>query len=340
MRAAAGLALAGGLASAGGWLVKRGRSLYEVRRERSLMETSVSVTCLAEDAGGARSAIEWAFARMAAATALLTRFDPSGFVARLNRRGVLADPPPALRTVLGRALEIAAHTDGDFDMSVLPVLDYFFALERPVSLSDADRSAIALRERLVGYRNIELGASTVRLTRPGMALTLDGIAKGYVVDQGVAALRAAGIEYGLIDAGGEIRSIAGPDPQRFWNVGIADPQRNGRVAAVVRLRNAALSTSGNYEVYFSADRRLFHIIDPHTGYSPDRYSSVTVMAEESMEADAMSVAAFSMPRPRLAERMAARGCQWLVFSWDGGERWRSADLPLVAGEARVDRSSA
>jgi len=38
------------------------------------------------------------------------------------------------------------------------------------------------------------------------SITLDGIAKGYVVSQGIAALREAGIEYSLMDAGGEIRS--------------------------------------------------------------------------------------------------------------------------------------
>ncbi|MHB1333510.1 MAG: FAD:protein FMN transferase [Sulfuriferula sp.] len=338
LKAAAGLALVSGIAALGGWVVvNRDRNLIEVRRERSIMATSVSVTCLAADVEGAGQAIEAALARMAAAAAVLTRFEPDSPLARLNHAGQLADPPSELHTVLGRALEIARYSDGDFDVSVLPVLDYFFELRQPVTLSEANRHAIALRERLVGFRHVDLGASEIRLTQPGMAITLDGIAKGYVVDQGIAALREAGIEYGLIDAGGEVRAMAGTDPKRFWNVGILDPQRPGRVAAVVRLRNAALSTSGNYEVFFSTDRRLFHIINPHTGYSPDRYSSVTVMAEESMEADAMSVAAFSMELPRLKEIMAARGHQWLVFSWDGAQRWRSAELPLVSGQASVEK---
>lgn len=118
-------------------------------------------------------------------------------------------------------------------------------------------------------------------------------------------------------------------------MGIVDPQHTSRIAAVIELRNAALSTSGNYEVFFSGDRRLFHIINPHTGYSPDRYSSVTVLTDEAIDSDAASVAAFSMSLDKLAAFMDVRRHQWLVFSWDGTKRYRSRGLPMVAGEARI-----
>ncbi|MCE5233074.1 MAG: FAD:protein FMN transferase [Mizugakiibacter sp.] len=336
LKAAAGAVLAGGALAAGGWsLLRLGRNLYQVRRERTLMQTSVSVTALADDVEAAHRGIEAAFAAMVAATATLTRFDARSPLARLNREGRLDDPPPMLRAVLARAHEIAERSEGDFDATVAPVLDYYYAQPRPIVLSAADRGAVAARERVVGFRHVEMDAAGIRFLRSGVALTLDGIAKGYVVDQGIAALRRAGIEDALIDAGGEVRAIAGADPERRWNVGIVDPQRSGRIAAVVELRNAALSTSGNYEVYFSADRRLFHIIDPHTGYSPDRYSSVTVMGALSMDTDAASVAAFSMELPRLAAFADGLDQQWLAFSWDGATRWHSRDLPLVSGEARA-----
>lgn len=331
-----GAAIGAAALSAGGWaLLFRHRNLYGVRQVQSLMQTSVSVHALAGDPGAARRAIAKAFARMAETVGQLSRFDEKSPVYRLNHEARLEMPPAALYTVLARALEYSRLTDGAFDPTVAPVLDYYLGLPRPVPEAGIDRRKVAARERNVGYRHVSLSAQQVRLNRPGMAVTLDGIAKGYVVDQGIAALRETGIEYALIDAGGEIRSIAGPDPARYWNVGIADPQRADRVAAVVRLRNAALSTSGNYEVFFTSDRRLFHIIDPHTGYSPDTYSSVTVMAEEAVDSDALSVAAFSMPIPHIKDLMARRGCQWLVFSWDGGERWRSPDLPIVRGVAQV-----
>ena len=336
LKLATGGLVAAGVAAAGAWAVaNRSRNLFQVRHERTLMQTSVSVNVLAADTETARHAIAQAYMRMEGAVSVLSRFDSGSALSRLNRDGRLENPPPLLHQVLDRALEISARTDGDFDITVAPVLDYFLAQPRPLVLDPAMRMAIARREVLVGYRSVSLANDAVALTHTGMAVTLDGIAKGFIVDQGIAALRAAGIEYALIDAGGDLRAITGSDPARYWNVGIVDPLHDSHVAAVLRLRNAALSTSGNYHVFFSADRRLFHIINPHTGYSPDRYSSVTVMAAETMETDAMSVAGFSMTLPRLKQVMSERREEWLVFSFDGKARWRSRGLPLVYGAAEV-----
>ena len=336
LKAMAGVAAAAGLVGGSGWFVlRRERNLFEVRREQTLMQTSVAITCLAEDVDQAGSAIDAAFRRMADAVAVLTRFDPASPVARLNRDGHLENVPPELREVLQRSLAISALTEGDFDISVLPVLRYFESMRQPAVLDARDRSQIAQGDQLINYRHIALDTQGVRFTQPGMAVTLDGLAKGYVIDQGIAALRAAGIEHALVDAGGDVRAISGNDFRHQWHVGIVDPGNINQIASVVTLRNAALGTSGNYRIFYSSDKKLFHVIDPHTGYSPLNYSSVTVMAETSMDADAMSVAAASMPLPRLREIMSAQNAQWLVFARDCRSSWRSQDLPQVSGLAEV-----
>lgn len=336
LKAFAGVAVGGAALSAGGWLVaRRGASLYEVRHERTLMQTSVAVNCLSSDIDHARFAIGQAYARMAEAASILTRFDAASPLSRLNREGRLVDPPPQLREVLGHALRFSRITAGAFDATVLPVLACVESLPEPVVLTGADRSDIAAAKRLVNYRDIVLGERHIALRRAGMAVTLDGIAKGYVVDQGIAALKQAGIEYGLVDAGGDVQAFSGADPNRHWNVGIVNPGNVDEVAEVVQLRNGALSTSGNYRIFYSTDRSLFHIIDPASGYSPQGYSSVTVMAHKSVVADGMSTGSFSLPLGDLSDLMAGQGHQWLVFSRDGQRRWRSGGLPLVSGRAEV-----
>ncbi len=336
LKAIAGVAAAAGVVGGSGWFVlRREHNLFEVRREQTLMETSVAITCLADDVDKAGIAIDNAFRRMADAVAVLTRFDPASPVARLNRDGHLEHLPPELRDVLQRSLAISTMTDGDFDISVLPVLEYFESMRQPAMLAMHDRVQLGQRDLLINYRRIALDAQGVRFTQPGMAVTLDGLAKGYVIDQGIAALRASGIEHALVDAGGDVRAISGNDFQHQWHVGIVDPGNISQIASVVTLRNAALGTSGNYRVFFSSDKKLFHVINPHTGYSPLNYSSVTVMAETSVDADAMSVAAASMPLPRLREVMAAQNDQWLVFSRGTRKSWRSRDLPQVSGQAEV-----
>lgn len=330
------LALLGGLFAGGGWTLSRlGANLWQVRHERTLMGTSVAINCLAEDREAAGIAIEAAFARMAAIAGELTRFDANSPLARLNRDGQLHVVPHHLHAVLREALALSQRTQGAFDPTVLPVLRYFETLRGTDRLSAADGRRIEQHEQLVDWRAIGIDALGIRLGTSGMAITLDGIAKGYVVDQGVAVLKAHGIEYGIVDAGGDVHAFSGSDPKRHWNIGIVDPIDTSRVAAVVKVRNAALSTSGNYRVFFSADRKLFHIVNPHTGLSPLAYASVTMMAPRSVLADGMSTAAFSLTLPDLYAHAAAQGLEWLTIARDGRERYRSRELPLIAGMARV-----
>lgn len=329
-------ALLGGLFAGGGWTLARlTNNLWRVCRERPLMGTSVAINCLADDREAAGVAIEAAFAHMARVAGELTRFDPASPLSRLNRERVLHVVPQHLHAVLREALELSAHTQGAFDATVLPVLRYFETLRGISRLDGQNDARIAEREQLVDWRRVHLDALGVRLDTPGMAITLDGIAKGYVVDQGVATLKAHGIEYGIVDAGGDVHAFTGSDANRHWNVGIVDPLDPRRVAAVVQVRNAAISTSGNYRVFFSADRRLFHLVNPHTGFSPQGYASMTMVAARSILADGMSTAAFSLTLPQVATHTAARDLQWLAISRDGREHWRSRELPLVAGEART-----
>ena len=336
LRHAGKLAVLGGLFASGGWTLARlAPSLWQVRRECALMGTSVSINCLAGDREAAGVAIEAAFARMAAVAGELTRFEPSSPLARLNRDGQLRVVPSHLHTVLREALALSKQTQGAFDATVLPVLRDFEALRGIERLDAAADRRIERHEHLVDWRAIQIDALGIRLGLPGMAITLDGIAKGYVVDQGVAALKAHGIEYGIVDAGGDVHAFSGTDPNRHWNVGIVDPMDTARVAAVVQVRNAALSTSGNYRVFFSADRRLFHLVDPHTGYSPQSYASVTMLAERSVLADGMSTAAFSLALPDLAAHATAQNLEWLTISRDGRAQQRSRGLPMIAGEARI-----
>lgn len=336
LKAIAGMAVGGSVLSGAGWLfTKRGSNLFEVRHERTLMQTSVAVNCLSTDIDSARVAIDHAYARMAKAAAILTRFDPRSPLSTLNRQGELVNPPPQLHDVLAHALRFSRVTGGAFDVTVLPVLSYIESLPEPVTLNGRDRSEIAAIRGLVDYRGIHLGPDRIALRRPGMAITLDGIAKGHVVDQGIAALKESGIEYGLVDAGGDVQAFSGPDPSRHWNVGIVDPRDVNAVAEIVQLRNAALSTSGNYRIFYSTDRRLFHIINPGSGVSPLTYSSVTVMAHQSVIADGMSTGSFSLRLADLSDLMHQQQHEWLVFSRDGTHRWRSRGLPLISGKAEV-----
>ena len=111
--------------------------------------------------------------------------------------------------------------------------------------------------------------------RPGMALTLNGIAQGWITDRIVDRLRAAGVTSTLVDMG-EIRGLG------TWRVGIAGTD------AVLALTDRAVATSAPQGFAFDPAGRFTHIIDPRTGATPARYARVTVTAPTAAAADALS----------------------------------------------------
>ncbi|MBW2742244.1 MAG: FAD:protein FMN transferase [Deltaproteobacteria bacterium] len=125
-----------------------------------------------------------------------------------------------------------------------------------------------------------------------MQISLDGIAKGYIVDQAANLIKLNGIKYALINAGGDVRVIGGNGPDKAWQIGIKDPLEKREVTELFKLNNGAVATSGNYENYFDKDKIHHHIIDTSTGDSPFQTISTTVIAPTVMQADALSTSLF------------------------------------------------
>jgi thiamine biosynthesis lipoprotein len=74
----------------------------------------------------------------------------------------------------------------------------------------------------------------------------------------------------------------------------------------LRLRDAALGTSGAGEQFFDAEGRRFgHLLDPRTGWPAEGRLSVSVVADDAATADALATA-FFVGGVELAERYAAR----------------------------------
>jgi thiamine biosynthesis lipoprotein len=150
--------------------------------------------------------------------------------------------------------------------------------------ADIDR-ALAL----VDYRAVVIRDRTVQLEKPGMALTLDGIAKGFIVDRAAALLLAAGAERVMVEAGGDVASSGKPgDGFDGWQLAVRDPLEANGVLGVLTIDGEGVSTSGDYIHTFSDDREAHHIVDPRTGRSPVVLSSATIIAPTAMEADALS----------------------------------------------------
>jgi len=209
----------------------------------------------------------------------------------LNRHGALAGPAPELVQLLTESQRYSALTGGAFDVTVQPLWDlYAQYFSRPDARPEGPAAgAVAAALVRVGYEALLVNRDRITFARPGMAVTLNGIAQGYVTDRVVDLLRSEGIARTLVDMG-ETRCLGAHPDGRPWEAGIADPDQPGRLRRSLPVINQAVATSGGYGFQFDPEGRFNHLFDPGTGRSPQAFKSVTVVAPTATAADALSTA--------------------------------------------------
>jgi thiamine biosynthesis lipoprotein len=228
-------------------------------------------------------------AELARLEAIFSLYRADSALSELNRTRALAGPPPELVAMLDDCRRFHALTAGAFDPTVQPLWRLYAAHfaagggaegPSPAALAEA-RSTVGLDAVLASRDRIALG-------RSGRALTLNGIAQGWITDRIVDLLRAAGITASLVDMG-EIRALGDADG-RPWRVGIVGSE------TVLELSDRAVATTAPRGFAFDPAGRFTHLIDPRTGATPQRYARVTVTAPTAAAADALSTGFALMDR--------------------------------------------
>ncbi len=267
------------------------RKLYKVTKTRPGMGTYVSITLMHPSQTEAEEVIGKAFEEMDRVISLMDRYRPDSPIGVLNKEGGLADLPPDLARVLDRSLYFYKQSNGAFDMTVQPMVDlykrHFETKGLPPSETDLGKVVA-----LVDASAVQFDGKSVRFKKEGMGITLDGIAKGYIIDCAAELIKKHGIEHALINAGGDIRAAGGKENGTPWKVGVQNPDKKGPYLDILKMNDGAIATSGNYEIYFDEEKLYHHIVNPRTGLSPRQSDSVTVMASSVMDADALSTSVF------------------------------------------------
>lgn len=320
----------------------------KVAWSRPAMGTLVSITAIHRSHDLLEEAVGRAFLELERLVGLLSRYEPSSALSMLNAEGTLRDPPPELRTVVSGALRFHALSRGAFDPTVRPLVDLFRGrmLEKgcgppewnpPGALPGTEEHwgpvspdyDLLQALDLVNAREVKLRRRAIRFGREGMGITLDGIAKGYVVDRMAEVLAKQGLADFLIDAGGDIRSAGRREDGQPWRVAVQDPDKREDFPDVLRLMDGAVATSGSYEIFFDRDRTRHHIVSGRNGGSPWKSRSVSVVAPTALAADALATAVFVMgPQAGSALVDSLPHCACLVVDGLGhtlsSARWRSA----------------
>ncbi|MGH9936734.1 MAG: FAD:protein FMN transferase, partial [Blastocatellia bacterium] len=305
---------------------------YWVRVHRRAMACRFEVTLPIEDRAGV-SVARQALDEVDRLEQQLTIFRESSEVSFINRQAAAspAHVEESLFSLLLLCRELCRETGGAFDITSGPLSRCWGFLRRHGRIPGPDE--IEKAKALVGGDNLlfDCESRTIRFARPGVEINLGSIGKGYALDRIVAMM---GERDALLSAGSSsIRAIGGGDNGRNghdghdgWTVGVRHPRDKERRLAVVRLRDAALSTSGGEEQFFEyGGKRYGHIIDPRSGMPADATASVTVIAPSAAIADALATA-FYVGGPELAEAYCGAHPGVLVLMLESG-----AERPILFG---------
>ncbi|MEM9300493.1 MAG: FAD:protein FMN transferase [Pseudomonadota bacterium] len=238
---------------------------------------------------------------LAGINALMSTWQPDSELSLFNAAESLEWWPVSQATadVVAAALAVNVETAGALDVTVGPLVNLWgFGPAAVAPVRPAEALLEATRER-VGADLLEVRGEppALRKARPDVYVDLSAIAKGYAVDRLGELLEASGVESYLVDIGGELRARGRPAEDRGWRVAIERPLDVGRsIQRIIEPGDNGVATSGDYRNYFERDgRRFAHVIDPRSGEPVlQTLASVTVLAPETMRADALATALLVM----------------------------------------------
>lgn len=274
-------------------VAQKTKSLHMIEKNLPLMSTYVNITIYDESRERAYLAIEQAFNKINELISIFNRFDEDSHVSYLNKHKKLTDVPYELKEVLKISKKVAEVTSYEFDVTILPLLE---EIENQIKVHGhfPEPKKISEITPYIGWDNIKIKPNKIELASESK-ITLDGIAKGYIVDQAVDVLRRNNITHAIINAGGDIRALGGKSNNTAWHIGIENPDGTGTILKTVHLKDMAIATSGNYRNFFDKSKKHFHIIDKKGAISPQQISSVSVISKNACLADGLATGLFLLP---------------------------------------------
>ena len=257
---------------------------------RPAMGTLFRIALYAADETAARQAAERAFGRVEELNGIFSDYLPESELMRLCARAGAAVPVSAeLFSLIERSQQIAAQTDGAFDITVGRMTQLWRRSRRQQELPSSQR--IAEAKALTGWRlvTIDAAARTVTLAKPGILLDLGGIAKGRAADEALRVLAQAGFPQAIVIAGGDMAIGAPPPNASGWEVKLKSSENEPPL--VLRLHHCGVSTSGDLHQFVEIEgRRYSHIVDAKTGLGLTNHVACSVIAPDATTSDALATA--------------------------------------------------
>jgi FAD:protein FMN transferase len=228
-------------------------------------------------------------------TQSLSVYDSASLISRFNANHPNVVPDKYLTDVVKESIKIMELTDGAFDITAAPLID-FWGFGK-TGYGKKDTSKLVKIRRNVGHKKIWLENGKLYKANPEIKINLNAIAQGYTVDILADFLERNNIQNYLVEIGGEIRTRGMNQEGEKWKVGIDRPRQDNPdgikdIQTIIELGNWSVSTSGNYrKFYIENGNKYTHTINPKTGYpAKNDMLSATIVAKDCATADAIATA--------------------------------------------------
>lgn len=231
----------------------------------------------------------------------LSPFADNSLVTRINNN-TTDETDSLFRRIFSASQQISAQSHGAFDPTVAPLVNLWGFGYRNTG-TEPDEASIDSALALVGILECRIDDSGCLHKRaPHTEFNFSAITKGYACDLVGEMLKRNGCNDYMVEIGGEV-AISGVNPRGDkWRIMIDAPIESDTAVvhkrmAVIEISDCGVATSGNYRNFrTSAKGKSWHTISPSTGRPAETATlSVTIIAPNTMLADAYATACMAMP---------------------------------------------
>ncbi len=309
----------------------------------NVMGTSLELMVCADNIQAAKLAEERALGEIDRLSAIFSGYDQKSELVRWQSGPRVAIP---ISTELLEVLDLSARwttrSKGAFDPRVeaLTRLWSRCAAQNRLPTTAEERRALDLLHEPAWI--VDPVARTATRTSD-CPISLNGIAKGYIVGRACAAAldKSRGVSSVLLNVGGDLRVLG--DVARIISIAApwADSESSEPLASI-EIKDQSVATSGRSQRGFSIGGNWYsHVFDPRSGRPVERVSSATVVASIAADADALAkVLSVLEPEDSLRLVQSLPGVECLIVENSGrlvkSRGWQKLERPRPVVLALAD----
>lgn len=293
-----------------------------------ILGANATITLYADNADTAKRSISDMLSQIETQENHFSLFKPASLINRLNQQGSLDSPPAEFYELIKFAINFAEATEGHFDPTIQPLFMAYKKLgsENKIPAHQwSETESVKSAKELISWKNIKVEKSKITLRKSGMALTLNGVAQGFITDKAVQILKTQGYQNTLVNFGeyyalgqpqiathlsnqtaqispltpnlnSENTSSTSQITQKTldWQVQLGKSANNSdETRPIWSLKNQALAASDRTGYIFDENSGLHHMLAPKTGGNQQAWQEIYILAKNATIADAASTALFA-----------------------------------------------